>query len=1032
MKRLWSTFLVFILFLVGFPPASQAAVQAGDPELVWDFGTETPDNFDYEVGFADSISKTSNETNSVVLGSRTFFIGPSTNGHNGLYSFTDALPTVTEVIGPDGPITNVSALRPLGTSKLVFKMAVGSHLSPAIYDVPTGGLVVFDQLRTNPFVSRSDIEAYGPNAVFFAAPLNSAVGSFYLISDTDTEPTLILEPGIANLEPTGMAMGSDGVYFATGQNSNIANFLPIDFANQTAGALQTLSVDSGELRFVQHAQLDLMLYFFRDASSNFVFGYVGPQSLTLVPFFDQGQISGSEGINTSGPRVMLSRRVNGQNFYQVHHLSFDRSNYDPTDAASFPTISEVYSGSPLGRFSRVLHADGTRVFFQAISGNSMTYWIQTLDGNTNPDTQLRYARSTAGVDGGAIFFFADRAGAVQIGQENPQGPGFEVLTQSGGDLDRKGIISALKTKGGISKLTGNDQTTMFRDSQNGIVWRLENSQLLPVTSGDIFASELISTPQGFWVLDYTASSQNIYRWRDGSLSLELSAADFAFQVDAIRTGGEEVFLARQDAPEIRLLQSGSSPNVLTGPWSAVPSSDWSDEYKSRPITGAAGLMEASAVIANSPFDAFIASATGGWVIEATDLPGCSYIGNAFFVADSYFVSCYDASNSELEIHRVELSDSDTQTTLALVATMPFPYPVSFNPMGVVADELIGHLLYTTDEASHDNQEIPTGIYAFDPLGSLTSAISLVPGSSTLEASQNFVFTNATAPIISDRLWFVGKVPGDDLSRSTASIYWVTGSQLQLVVAPFLTGSSAIGGALAYQNGYLYAEMNHPGHGEEIFRISITEPDDSQSQNNQNNDNEPTPEIVIVPSTPSTDAPPSAGGVTITESNIRPGGAITLSTSRQISQATIGSEQLFFKKTEAGYQILLPSTLNTSQTITLRLTTSTGPITISVEPRVQIRQLDNQVDSVIKRNGNTARVVLYDLVNSGKAQVFVNGKEVAWIRATSDSDPKLRTALHGRYMVRNIELAKGKNVIEIYQDGERLRRVSYTLASGKSQ
>jgi len=58
--------------------------------------------------------------------------------------------------------------------------------------------------------------------------------------------------------------------------------------------------------------------------------------------------------------------------------------------------------------------------------------------------------------------------------------------------------------------------------------------------------------------------------------------------------------------------------------------------------------------------------------------------------------------------------------------------------------------------------------------------------------------------------------------------------------------------------------------------------------------------------------------------------------------------------------------------------------------------------------------------------MVNGKELAWIRATSAADPKINVANDG--MVRSVfvsDMLVGRNVIEIYVDGVRIDRRIFT-------
>jgi len=70
------------------------------------------------------------------------------------------------------------------------------------------------------------------------------------------------------------------------------------------------------------------------------------------------------------------------------------------------------------------------------------------------------------------------------------------------------------------------------------------------------------------------------------------------------------------------------------------------------------------------------------------------------------------------------------------------------------------------------------------------------------------------------------------------------------------------------------------------------------------------------------------------------------------------------------------------------------------------------------------------IGVGKVQFVVNGREVAWVRATSSRDPKLRlVTLQGEtvgYLVRTAQLVPGqKNVIEIWVDNRRAWRAAYT-------
>jgi hypothetical protein len=74
-----------------------------------------------------------------------------------------------------------------------------------------------------------------------------------------------------------------------------------------------------------------------------------------------------------------------------------------------------------------------------------------------------------------------------------------------------------------------------------------------------------------------------------------------------------------------------------------------------------------------------------------------------------------------------------------------------------------------------------------------------------------------------------------------------------------------------------------------------------------------------------------------------------------------------------------------------------------------------------REDNTVKVWVFDVVGAGKVQIFHNGKEIAWVNTSDSSDSKLTAG----YLVRTVDLAPGKNVIEVYVDGSRVDRKAYT-------
>lgn len=81
----------------------------------------------------------------------------------------------------------------------------------------------------------------------------------------------------------------------------------------------------------------------------------------------------------------------------------------------------------------------------------------------------------------------------------------------------------------------------------------------------------------------------------------------------------------------------------------------------------------------------------------------------------------------------------------------------------------------------------------------------------------------------------------------------------------------------------------------------------------------------------------------------------------------------------------------------------------------------------KLSDSSIKLYAKNIVGVGKVQFFLNGREIAWVRAVDETDPKLRTTNGFHYLVRTVELKPGmKNAVEIYVNGERQRRAAYTV------
>jgi hypothetical protein len=125
-------------------------------------------------------------------------------------------------------------------------------------------------------------------------------------------------------------------------------------------------------------------------------------------------------------------------------------------------------------------------------------------------------------------------------------------------------------------------------------------------------------------------------------------------------------------------------------------------------------------------------------------------------------------------------------------------------------------------------------------------------------------------------------------------------------------------------------------------------------------------------------------------------------------------------------ITLPTAL-TSGAKDLVLLSDSGSLTVQGAIKVTGSAVSaTQQTASLKRVGDRVRFMVKDVVGAGKIQFKINGKEVAWVRAVDATDPKLRkTSSNESYFVRTSSLVRGKNAVEIFVDGERVKRASYS-------
>ena len=197
-------------------------------------------------------------------------------------------------------------------------------------------------------------------------------------------------------------------------------------------------------------------------------------------------------------------------------------------------------------------------------------------------------------------------------------------------------------------------------------------------------------------------------------------------------------------------------------------------------------------------------------------------------------------------------------------------------------------------------------------------------------------------------------------------------------------------------------------------------------------------VFTVSSTPSATSAPYTGPLLNTYSDRNPsiGDEVTISGLRLnlVTSCTIdGVTAVMSNQSADSFTITIPAGLRPGPK-DLVITSSAGTLTVQDALTISAAAEDSSesVSAVSakgwtkKLNDSSAKIYTKDLVGAGKVQFFVNGKEVAWINATSAEDPKLRTANGAHYLVRTVYLVEGqKNVLEVWVEGVRAWRSAYS-------
>lgn len=139
------------------------------------------------------------------------------------------------------------------------------------------------------------------------------------------------------------------------------------------------------------------------------------------------------------------------------------------------------------------------------------------------------------------------------------------------------------------------------------------------------------------------------------------------------------------------------------------------------------------------------------------------------------------------------------------------------------------------------------------------------------------------------------------------------------------------------------------------------------------------------------------------------------------------------QTHTSLTILIPAGMEPGVK-SLDIASSFGTVTMEdmlrlLEPSPTEPEISNSSDTkgwTKQITDSQVKVYAKDIIGAGKVQFMLNGEEIAWVNADSEQDSKLRFVNGSNYLVRTVNLVEGqKNAIEVYLNGERIRRSAYS-------
>ena len=142
----------------------------------------------------------------------------------------------------------------------------------------------------------------------------------------------------------------------------------------------------------------------------------------------------------------------------------------------------------------------------------------------------------------------------------------------------------------------------------------------------------------------------------------------------------------------------------------------------------------------------------------------------------------------------------------------------------------------------------------------------------------------------------------------------------------------------------------------------------------------------------------------------------------------GKSVTVLENTATKLVLAFPAGLTPGQDVDLVINSSYGTLThqdaFDIPADTCKTELSKGRWTQLQSDGTTVKMYAKDPIGDGKIQFFVDGREIAWVNAADEADPKLSYASSNPYLVRSVELKPGKNRLEIKLDGVRVWRATY--------